>query len=108
VVAPGWRKIERPKFLHKRNKWTQSDGLIEMDGVANTTMSKHPQTLATLKFRVLQTFGHPCMSDLNPYAWIDLHCKNQLRHLCDKFCLFIFTSKFEMWYAMYIHHPCFV
>jgi hypothetical protein len=34
AVAPGWRKTERPKFLHKINKWTQSDDLIKMDGVA--------------------------------------------------------------------------
>jgi hypothetical protein len=34
VVTLGWREIERPKILYKKNKWIQSDGSIEMDGVA--------------------------------------------------------------------------
>jgi hypothetical protein len=34
VVAPRWKETKRPKILHKKNKWTQSDDLIETDGVA--------------------------------------------------------------------------
>jgi ribosomal protein L18E len=34
AVALGWREIKKPIFLHKRNKWTQSDSSIKMDGVA--------------------------------------------------------------------------
>jgi len=41
VVALRWREIERPKNLHKRNKWTQSDSSIKMDGVATHAMSNH-------------------------------------------------------------------
>jgi hypothetical protein len=44
----------------------------------HTTMSKRPQTSAAFNFRVLQTFGHPYPSDINLYAWIDLHYRNQL------------------------------
>jgi hypothetical protein len=34
AIAPRWKKTKRPNFLHKRNKWTQSDNSIETDGVA--------------------------------------------------------------------------
>jgi hypothetical protein len=34
VVTSRWSEIERPNFLHKINKWTQSDDLIDTDGVA--------------------------------------------------------------------------
>jgi hypothetical protein len=40
----------------------------------HTIVSKHPQTSAVaFSFRFLQTFGHPCPSNFNLYAWIDLH-----------------------------------
>jgi hypothetical protein len=42
VVAPAWRKTERRNFLHKRNKWTQSDSSIEMDGVATHCCERAP------------------------------------------------------------------
>jgi hypothetical protein len=32
VIVPGWKEIEKPKFLHKRSKWTQSDNSIELNG----------------------------------------------------------------------------
>jgi hypothetical protein len=38
----------------------------------HTTASEHPQTSAALNFKVLQTFGHPCLFDVSPYAWIIL------------------------------------
>jgi hypothetical protein len=34
VVTSRWRETKRPNFLHKINKWTQSDDLIKTDGVA--------------------------------------------------------------------------
>ncbi len=85
AIAPRWREIEKPIFLHKRNKWTQSDCLIATDGIAtqmvlqHTAMKECPQTSIAFNSKVLQTFGHPCPSDLNPYAWRDLHSKNQLQ-----------------------------
>jgi len=40
----------------------------------HTIVSKRPQTSAVaFSFRFLQTFGHPCPSNFNLYAWIDLH-----------------------------------
>jgi len=42
-------------------------------------MNECPHTSVDLNFKVFQTFGHPCSSDSNPYAWIDLHYRNQLQ-----------------------------
>jgi hypothetical protein len=42
VVTIGWRKIERPNFLHKRNKWTPSDCSIKMDGVTTHCYERAP------------------------------------------------------------------
>jgi hypothetical protein len=42
AVALRWRKTKRPNFLHKRNKWTQSDGSIGLDGVATHCCERAP------------------------------------------------------------------
>jgi hypothetical protein len=65
VVTLGWKETERPIFLHKRNKWTQSDGLIETDGVTThyCAITHKLQPLSALGFfKHLATHVHPFLT----------------------------------------------
>jgi hypothetical protein len=42
VITLRWKEIERPKILQNRNKWIQSDGSIETNGVATHCYEQAP------------------------------------------------------------------
>ncbi len=107
VVTSRWSEIERPNFLHKINKWTQSDDLIDTDGVAThycVTSAHRLQSLSTLGFfKHLATHVHLILTLMLGQFYTT---ETNYEQLCNKLCLFISTSKLGMWQVMYIHHPC--
>jgi hypothetical protein len=77
-LPQGEKKLKDQKICIRETSGLKVMVWLKQMVLQHTIMNKHPQTLAILNFRVLQTFCHPCPSDLNPYAWIDLHFRNQL------------------------------
>ncbi len=72
------------KLKDKKNCIRETSGFkmkvrLKQMVLQHIVMNECPHTSTAFNFRVFQTFDHPCLSNLNPYAWIDLHYKNQLQ-----------------------------
>jgi hypothetical protein len=90
-LPQGGEKLKDQIFCIRETSGLKMTIQLKQMVLQHTNVNEHPQTSAAFNFKVLQTFGHPCPSDLNPYAWIDLHYRNQLQ-------IFVYQIMFVYFY----------